>query len=204
MEITIKATKVQKVSIKSKYDDDKLELTSTIQADVQLHPSNIARLTNLLMQKVPLYLTIGSVQAQFDLEMVKREPPEPAPAQEPVGEPSRIVMLDEDAALHTNPGGNDISLHYDGFHLGLPVGICPPVDQLKKGAILKLLLDRQDGTVYKVEMAEPKDIADQHLTEQMEHDFEKIGEERDRMVKTEDAALKDNGAKPKRHRQKVR
>ena len=176
MEITIKATRVQKVSVRSKYDDDKLELTTTIQADLHLHPSDIARITNLLMQKVPLYLSIGSSQAQFDLEMVKREPPQPATIQEPAVELTRIVMLSEDAVLHTNSDGSKdfLSLHYAGLYLGPFAEICPPVDQLKKGTILKLFLDRPGGAVIRVEQAEPKDIADQHLAEQMEHDFDHV------------------------------
>jgi len=185
VEITIKATKVQKVSVKSKYDDDKLELTTTIQADLQLHPSDIARIANLLTQKVPLYLSIGSLQAQFDLEMVKTETPSKLPAQETITIPeqpvelTRIVLLSEDAVLQANPDGSKdfLSLHYEGLYLGPFAEICPPVDQLKKGTILKLFLDRPGGAVIRVEMAEPKDIADHHLAEQMEHDFDHIGEE---------------------------
>ena len=173
MEITIKGTRVQKVSVRSKYDDDKLELTTTIQADLQLHPSDIARLANLLAQKVPLYLAIGSLQAQFDLEMVKREP-----VPEPPEELTRIIMLSEDAVLQANPDGSKdfLSLHYEGLYLGPFAEICPPVDQLKKGTILKLFLDRPGGVVTRVEMAEPKDIAEQHLAEQLEQDFDRIGE----------------------------
>jgi len=162
VEIRIQATKVQKVSVKTKYDDDKSELTTTIQADLQLHPSDIARITNLLMQKVPLYLSIGSLQAQFDLDMVRieshsgpiqDEKPIPDQAAE---ELTRIVMLSEDAALHTNPDGSKdfLSLHYDGLYLGPFVEICPSVDQLKEGAMLKLSLDQPGGMVVKVELAE--------------------------------------------------
>jgi len=182
VEITIRATKVQKVSVKSKYDDDKLELTTTLQADLQLHPTDIARIANLLTQKVPLYLSIGSLQAQFDLEMVKTETPSRLPDQETITkqpvELTRIVMLSEDAGLHANSGGSKefLSLYYEGLYLGPFAEICPPVDQLKKGTILKLFLDRPGGAVIRVEMAEPKDIADQHLVEQLEHDFDHVGE----------------------------
>lgn len=211
MEITIKATKVQKVSVKSKYDDDKLELTTTIQADLQLHPSDIARITNLLMQKVPLYLTVGSLQAQFDLEMVKREPQpglfqgENLTPPQPAEEIAQVVTLSEDALIHFSPDGskNFLSLHYDGLYLGPFAEICPPVDELKKGAMLKLILDRPGGAVMRVELAEPKDIADQHFAEQTEHDFEKLEGERDCLVASENQLLRDNGAKPKRQRRKV-
>ena len=232
MEISIKGTKVQKVSIKSKYDDDKGELTSTLQADLQLHPKDIARIINLLGQKVPLHLTIGSLQAQFDLEMVEREPqpalpednkPRYIPVQDalpegmPLGEElTRVIMLSEDAVLHTDDDGSKdfLSLHYSGLQLGPFVEICPPVDQLKKGVMLKLSLDHLNREVIKVELADPKDIADAHLAEQMEHDpsegsnqaFEKLGEERDLLVRAEARAAQTtgNGAKPKRSGRRVR
>jgi len=223
VEIRIQANKVQKVSVRSKYDDDKLELTTTLQADLQLHPSDIARITNLLVQKVPLYLVLGSLQAQFDLEMVKIELPQPVPFQDekppvqPAEELTRVVMLSEDAALHINPDGSKefLSLQYDGLYLGPFAEICPPVDQLKKGAMLKLFLDQLGGAVTRVELAEPKDIADQHFAEQMEHDvektadqeFTKLGEERDRLVNAEAEAApatSDNGSQPKRRTRKVR
>ncbi|MBU0778019.1 hypothetical protein KKF82_07155 [Patescibacteria group bacterium] len=224
MEIRIQANKVQKVSVRSKYDDDKLELTTTLQADLQLHPSDIARITNLLVQKVPLYLVLGSLQAQFDLEMVKIELPQPVPFQDekpapdqPAEELTRVVMLSEDAALHINPDGSKefLSLQYDGLYLGPFAEICPPVDQLKKGAMLKLSFDHPHGAVTRVELAEPKDIADQHFAEQMEHDvektadqeFTKLGEERDRLVNAEAEAAQatsDKGTKPKRRSKKAK
>ena len=206
MEITIKATKVQKVSVRSKYDDDKLELTTTLQADMQLHPSDIARIVNLLVQKVPLYLTIGSLQAQFDLEMLKieRQPevPEQKPAaQAPADEVTRVVMLSEDAALHTNSNGSKdfLSLHYNGLYLGPFVEICPPVDQLKQGAMLKLTLDRPGGAVIRVELAEPKDIANQHLASELEQELFGQGE-RVRVT----VAPKDDSSRPKRRGRKVK
>lgn len=209
MEIRIQANRVQKVSVRSKYDDEKLELTTTLQADVQLHPSDIARITNLLMQKVPLYLTIGSLQAQFDLQMMRvepqREPAEekPAPAQ-PIEELTRVVMLEEDAVLHTHEdGSNDfLSLHYSGLYLGPFAEVCPPVDQLKKGTMLKLYLDCPGGAVIRVELAEPKDIADQYLVGQMR-------DERDRLLDaeregTQAAEPETNGSKPKRRGRKAK
>lgn len=210
MEIRIQANKVQKVSVRSKYDDDKSELTTTIQADLQLHPSDIARITNLLVQKVPLYLVLGSLQAQFDLQMVKMEPPRvPEPTPPPVEEFTRVVMLSEDAVLHTNPDGSKdfLSLRYDGLYLGPFAEICPPVDRLTTGTPVKLFLDRPGGMVIKVELAEPQDIANQHFAEQIEKttaELEQALFATDERANLETAKPVDNGSKPKRRARKAK
>lgn len=76
MQVRIMATRVSKVSVKTTYDDDKQDLSTILQTQVQLSTNDLARLHNLLGQKVALYFVVGSLQAQFDLktETIKPEP----------------------------------------------------------------------------------------------------------------------------------
>ena len=223
MDIRIQASTVDELSTRTKYDTKKDRLSTVIQAEVGLKADQIARLHNLISQGVAIYLVIGSHQGQFDFEMVSKKEEQPSRSDtEPSGEFTRIVMLSDDAELCTKDGSKDfVSLHYDGLSLGPFADICPAVDQLKRGAILKLFLDRPGGKVLKVEMAAPKDIADMHFAEQMEKDTPRISEvqqpdnektademEHDLFAAEEEAELAnepvENGTKPKRRSRKVK
>ena len=108
--------------------------------------------------------------------------PDPAPwlAGEQMYE---VVMLTEDAKLHAGEGIEKafISLHYDGQGLGAFEDICPPVEQLTKGAMVKLTTTVPNGAIQKVSLANEPEIGSQYIKDKQEA-ARKIREEQDRIA----------------------
>lgn len=67
MKVEITSNSVGKMQLATKVDDNG-ELMVKISVESQLHPSDIARLLNLQKNKAALFFTVGSQQAEMDLD----------------------------------------------------------------------------------------------------------------------------------------
>ncbi len=66
--VTIKFPQVVKLAVmKTFWDDTKKEITAQFSIVCVVHPGDTSRVINLLKQGVPLFITIGSDQAEFDM-----------------------------------------------------------------------------------------------------------------------------------------
>ena len=75
----VKDIHVQKLTTKTEWDDDKRELSTTIQVKTNLSIEKLSDLLAIQRLDAPIYITVGSDQAKLALEVSEKAPGEPAP-----------------------------------------------------------------------------------------------------------------------------
>lgn len=68
MKVEITSNTVSRMQLATKVDDESGNIITRISVESILHPADIARLLNLQKNKAPLFFSVGSQQAQLDLE----------------------------------------------------------------------------------------------------------------------------------------
>lgn len=74
MKVEVTFNNVAELQTGQKYDVDQGYMVTTIKLQTRTTPAVMARLTHLAASKAPLYCTVGSDQAQFDVAMEVRKP----------------------------------------------------------------------------------------------------------------------------------
>lgn len=83
MRVEITSNNIQKLQLATKVDDESGELMVKVSVESKLSPADIARLLNLQKNKAPLFFSVGSQQAQLDLEFISIKSEKVEKAEEP-------------------------------------------------------------------------------------------------------------------------
>ncbi len=68
MKVEISSANVQSLQLATKVDKESGDLIAKVSVETKLHPADIARILNLQKNKAPLFFSVGSQQAELDLD----------------------------------------------------------------------------------------------------------------------------------------
>lgn len=114
MLVEIRSNQVQKLQLATADEEDG-DLVIKLSVTTKMHPTDIARLLYLKKNKAPLYFSVGSKQAEMDLEFItikseKVEKPAEPPAPAPTLTPAEAVLADglfkAEVVVPQTPSGN--------------------------------------------------------------------------------------------------